>query len=155
MPKGDRDESRINKEECRSQLGQPFIIALSRAINLGHSQSAKHNYSARHMWCPPTSSSNRPFLGKTGLWPANSHLDRVCGVALTQAPLQSYPTLTSDGAIPSAMLSCYQEVVEIPGGVLKATGSILQGDLLVPLMYNEGKYNFKYTALFFPKVFPC
>jgi hypothetical protein len=44
MPKGDRDESRINKEKCRSQLGQPFIIALSRAINLGHSQSAKNNY---------------------------------------------------------------------------------------------------------------
>lgn len=46
MPKGDRDESRINKEEWRSQLGQPFIIALSRAINLGHSRAAQHNYSA-------------------------------------------------------------------------------------------------------------
>lgn len=41
--KGDRDESKKNKEKCRSQLGRPFIISLSGAINLGHSQSAKNN----------------------------------------------------------------------------------------------------------------
>lgn len=46
--KGDRDESKKNKEKCRSQLERPFIISLSGAINLGHSQSAKNNCFSYH-----------------------------------------------------------------------------------------------------------
>lgn len=47
--KGDRDESKKNKEKCRGQLERPFIISLSGAINLGHSQSAKNNCFSYHV----------------------------------------------------------------------------------------------------------
>lgn len=116
MAKGDRDESGINKEECRSPLGQPFITALSRAINLGQSQSTQHTY-------PPAACGAHQPATVPGLpeeRPGSGHRPGACGAALTPAALQSDPTRTSDGAVPSQVLSGYREVVGVPGGVLKA-----------------------------------